>query len=96
MLAKTTTKDETEVTPKDADTLADVSAELQEDSSSSSTTEDKVNKLPTPTGATHLKGFKELRFRVDKFSGSFKEADFEVWLEDFLEVNNDCSWSDAN
>ena len=42
------------------------------------------------------KGFKELRFRVDKFSGNSKEVDFEVWLEDFLEATNDCSWNDAD
>ena len=71
--AKTSAKDETELAPKDADTHADVSAELLEESSSLSSTEDEVNELPTPTGATHPKGFKELPFRVDKFSGSSKE-----------------------
>ena len=79
--AKTTAKDETEVTSKDADTHADVSAELLEDSNSLSS---EVHELPTPTGATHPKGFKELRFRVNKFGGSSKEADFEGWLEDFF------------
>jgi len=66
-----------EVTPRDTDTHADISAELLEDSSSLSSTEDEVNELPTPTGATHPKGFKELQFRVDKFSGSSKEADLK-------------------
>ena len=63
------------MTPRDTDTHADISAELLEDSSSLSSTEDEVNELPTPTGVTHPKGFKELRFRINKFSGSSKEAD---------------------
>ena len=42
------------------------------------------------------KGFKELRFRVDKFSGDIKEIDFDVWLDDFLEATNDCGWSNAD
>ena len=60
------------------------SAESLEKSSGSSSAEDEVIELPTPTSATHPKGFKELRFRVDKFSGNSKESDFEVWLEDFM------------
>ena len=42
------------------------------------------------------KGFKELRFRVEKFSGDTKEIDFDVWLDDFLEATNDCGWSNAD
>ena len=40
-------------------------------------------------------GFKELRSRIDKFSGASGEDDFEVWLEDFVEATNDCGWSDT-
>ena len=50
----------------------------------------------TSGGSTHPKGFKELWFRVDRFSGNTREADFEVWLEDFLEETADCGWSDAD
>ena len=42
------------------------------------------------------KGFKELRFRVDKFSGDTKEIDFDVWLDDFLEATNYCGWNNAD
>ena len=34
-----------------------------------------------------------MRFRVDKFTGNSKEADFDVWLEDFLEATGDCGWN---
>ena len=44
----------------------------------------------------HPKAFRELRFRVDKFTGNIKEVDFNVWLEDFLEATNDCGWNDAD
>ena len=44
----------------------------------------------------HLKGFKELCFRVDKFTGNTKDVDFKVWLEDFLEATNDCGWSNTD
>lgn len=36
----------------------------------------------------HPKVFKELWFRVDKFTGNAKEVDFDVWLEDYLEATN--------
>lgn len=38
----------------------------------------------------HPKGFKELQFRIHKFTGNTKEVDFDVWLEDFLEATGDC------
>ena len=60
-------------------------------SSDSSSSEDEEGvEQSTPTGSTHPKGLKELGFRVDKFSGNTREADFEVWLEDFLEATGDC------
>jgi len=37
--------------------------------------------------------FKELRARVNKFSGESKE-DFEMWLADYCEATGDCGWSD--
>ena len=57
--AKTTAKDETEVMPKDADTHADVSAELLEESSSLSSTEDDylpplVQLIPRDLRSCHL------------------------------------------
>ena len=42
------------------------------------------------------KGLKELRIRVDKFSGDTKEINFDVWLDDFLEATNDCGWNNAD
>ena len=36
----------------------------------------------------HPKIFRELRFRVNKFTGNVKEVDFVVWQEDFLEATN--------
>ena len=44
----------------------------------------------------HPKGFKELRFRVDKLTGNTKDVDFEVWLKDFLETTNDCGWNNTD
>ena len=38
-------------------------------------------------------GFKELRFRIDKFSGKDKNDDFEVWVEDYKEATADCGWT---
>ena len=87
---------QSEVEAKPTVTHVNQSAESLEESSGSSSAEDEVIELPTPTGSTHPKGFKELRFRVDKFSGNSKEGDFEVWLEDFMEATNDCCWSDSD
>ena len=93
------TKSETEVKPKpvDIDTHADLPAKSLEESSDSSSSEDEEGvEQYAPTGSTDPKGFKELRFRVDKFSGNTREADFEVWLEDFLEETGDCGWTDVD
>jgi len=58
--------------------------------------EDEGTTETVTTSFKHPKGFRELRFRVDKFSGDSKEVDFDVWLEDFLEATNDCGWNDAD
>ena len=83
------------MTPRDTDTHADISAELLEDSSSLSSTEDEVNELPTPTGVTHPKGFKGCDLESINLVEAPKKLT-EVWLEDFLEATNDCNWSDAD
>ena len=50
----------------------------------------------TTANFKHPKRFKELRFRVDKFTGDPKEVDFDVWLEDFIEATGDCGWNDTD
>ena len=92
------TKSETEGKPKpDTDTHADLPAKLLEEFSGLLNSEDEEGvEQYTPTGSIHPKGFKELRFRVDKFSGNTREADFEVWLEDFLEATSYCGWTDVD
>ena len=50
----------------------------------------------TTANFKYPKGFKELRFRVDKFTGDPKEVDFDVWLEDFLEASDNCGWNDTD
>ena len=57
--------------------------------------EDEDPMQATTANFKHPKGFKELRFRVDKFTGDPKEVDFDVWLEDFLEATGDCGWNDT-
>ena len=42
----------------------------------------------------HPPGFKEMRSRVQPFSGKRGEDDFQLWLEDFEEASADCQWSD--
>ena len=51
---------------------------------------------PTTTNFKHPKGFKELRFRVNKFTGDPKEVDLGVWLEDFRKASGDCGWNDTD
>jgi len=67
-------------------------SDQSEDSGDTSSGEEEV----VPSKFNYPKGFKEQRFRVDKFSGNSKEVDFEVWFEDFLEATNDCGWNDAD
>ena len=40
------------------------------------------------------RGFKELHFRMRKFSGKDDNDDFEVWVEDYKEDTADCGWTD--
>ena len=42
----------------------------------------------------HPPGFKEIRSRIQPFSGKQGEEDFQLWLEDYEEATNDCQWSD--
>ena len=37
--------------------------------------------------------FKELRSRLDKFTGKTGDGDFELWLDDFQEVTEHCGWT---
>ena len=67
-----------------------------EDHSDVISSEDEETTEVVTTSFKHPKGFKELRFRVDKFSGDTKEVDFDVWLDDFLEATNDCGWNNAD
>ena len=89
------TKNETEVKPKAIGTdTHDLHVELLEESSGLSSLEDEEGVgQSTPTGTTHFKGFKELWFRLDKFNGNTRDADFKVWLEDFLDATGDCGWT---
>ena len=73
--------------------LPTVKSESRSDATSSE--DEETTEVVTPS-FKHPKGFKELRFRVDKFSGDTKEIDFDVWLDDFLEATNDCGWSNAD
>ena len=73
--------------------LPTVKSESRSDATSSE--DEETTEVVTPN-FKHPKGFKELRFRVDKFSGDTKEIDFDVWLDDFLEATNDCGWSNAD
>ena len=38
-------------------------------------------------------GFKEVRSRVDKFTGKQADDDFELWLTDFKEATTVYEWS---
>ena len=67
-----------------------------EDHSDAISSEDEETTEVVTTSFKHPKGFKELRFRVDKFSGDTKDVDFDVWLDDFLEATNDCGWNNAD
>ena len=42
----------------------------------------------------HPPGFKEIRSRVDKFTGKQAEEDFELWFTDFEEATSAYGWSD--
>ena len=42
----------------------------------------------------HPPGFREVRSRVEKFSGKQAEEDFELWLADFDEATSAYSWSE--
>lgn len=76
-------------------TQSQVLPPLKSESDSDVSSEDEGAAQVT-TSFKHPKGFKELRFRVDKFTGNIKEVDFDVWLEDFQEATNDCGWNDAD
>jgi len=78
---------------KNESVLPTARSDNQSDAMSS---EDEGMTEAVTTSFKHPKGFRELRFRVDKFSGDSKEVDFDVWLENFLEVTNDCGWNDAD
>ena len=44
----------------------------------------------------HPQGFKEMRSRIQNFSGKRGEDDFQLWLEDYEEASNDCHWDDQD
>ena len=63
--------------------------------SSSSELPSDEDHLPTvPTECRQPPAFKDLRSRLDKFSGKSGEGDFEIWLEDYSEATQNCGWSD--
>ena len=63
-----------------------------EDPSSSSSDEEPPPRVEVHQRGLQPEGFKELRFRVNKFSGKDKTDDFEVWVEDYKEATADCGW----
>ena len=67
-----------------------------EDPSSSSSNEEHPTIVQAEVHPRGLqpRGFKELRFRIDKFSGKGENDDFEVWVEDYKEATTDCGWTD--
>ena len=72
---------------------------LSEDEGSSSSEEDATRQTDEHAGGRRTStqlyppGFKELRSRIQPFSGKRGEEDFQVWLEDFEEASGDCQWS---
>ena len=49
-----------------------------------------------PTKQPHPPGFREMKSRVQSFSGKKGEDDFQLWLEDYEEASKDCQWSDQD
>ena len=74
-----------------------VSEEAENNNSGSDNRSDDENSHTSRhrSNTVQPRGFRELRSRIDKFSGASGEEDFEVWLEDFVEATNDCGWSDT-
>ena len=69
---------------------------LDDPSSSSSSDEDHslIAQAEARPRGLQPQGFKELRFRIDKFSGKDGNVDFEVWVEDYKKATADCGWTD--
>ena len=64
-------------------------------SSSSESPSDEDHLPPVPTECRPPPAFKDLRSRLDKFSGKPGDGDFEIWLEDYLEATQNCGWSNV-
>ena len=47
---------------------------------------------PVPTECRQPPAFKDLRSRLDKFSGKPGEGDFEIFLDDYLEATQTELW----
>ena len=69
---------------------------LDDPGSSSSSDEDHslITQAETRPRGFQPWGFKELRFRIDNFSGKDGSDDFEALVEDYKEVTAYCGWTD--
>ena len=78
-----------EVTVETATVTLDSSRDLSSDPPS-----DDGRVPPVPTECRQSPAFKDLRSRLEKFSGKPGEGDFEFFLEDYLEATQNCGWRD--
>ena len=60
----------------------------------SSSSSDEIVQAEVHPRGLQPQGFKDLRFRIDKFSGKGGNDDFEVWVEDYKEATTDRGWTD--
>ena len=73
----------------------DHASSSSENSDSTSTVRSQAsNKTKRVLRQPHPPGFKEMRSRIQPFSGKRGEEDFQLWLKDYEEAFADCQWSD--